>query len=78
MREPLLIGRPQFSTTTRNPMSGNNLGLTITSTPQGRFVYWKGLEPSELLKYDSRLVTDSTLQHINPRKLEDFDYSAQL
>jgi hypothetical protein len=24
--------------------------------PQGRFVYWKGLEPSELLEYDSRLM----------------------
>jgi hypothetical protein len=23
---------------------------------QGRFVYWKGLEPSKLLEYDSRLV----------------------
>jgi hypothetical protein len=28
---------------------GRHLGLTITSMPQGRFVYWKGLEPSELL-----------------------------
>jgi hypothetical protein len=36
--------------------SGSHLGLTITSTPQGRFVYWKGLVPSELLEYDSRLV----------------------
>jgi hypothetical protein len=24
--------------------------------PQGLFVYWKGMEPSELLEYDSRLV----------------------
>jgi hypothetical protein len=24
--------------------------------PQGRFVYWKGMEPSELLEYDSYLV----------------------
>jgi hypothetical protein len=36
--------------------SGSHLGLTITSTPQGRFVYWKGFEPSELLNYDSLLV----------------------
>jgi hypothetical protein len=36
--------------------SSNHLGLTITSMPQGRFGYWKGLEPSELLEYDSRLV----------------------
>jgi hypothetical protein len=28
----------------------------ITSTPQGRFVYWKGFEPSELLDYESCLV----------------------
>ena len=26
-----------------------DLSLTITSTPQGRFVYWKGFEPPELL-----------------------------
>jgi hypothetical protein len=56
----------------------NHPGLTITSMPQCRFVYWKGLEPSELLKYDSRLVVESTLQCINPRELEDFNYSAQL
>jgi hypothetical protein len=36
--------------------SCNHLGLTITSTLRGRFVYWKGLEPSELLEHDSRLV----------------------
>jgi hypothetical protein len=36
--------------------SGSPLGLTITSTPQGRFVYWKGFEPSELLDYESCLV----------------------
>jgi hypothetical protein len=35
---------------------GNHLGLIITSTPQVRFVYWKSLEPSKLLEYDSRLV----------------------
>jgi hypothetical protein len=41
-------------------------------------VYWKGIEPSELLKHDSRLVAESTLRRIDPRELEDFDYSAQL
>jgi hypothetical protein len=35
---------------------GSLLGLIITSTPQGCFVYWKGFEPSELLDYKSRLV----------------------
>jgi hypothetical protein len=29
---------------------GSHLGLTITSMPQVRFMYWKGLEPSELLE----------------------------
>jgi hypothetical protein len=57
---------------------GNHLGLTITSTPQGHFVYWKGLEPSELLEYDSSLMAESTLRCINPKEPEDFDYSAQL
>jgi hypothetical protein len=36
--------------------SGSFLGLTITSTPQGCFMYWKGFEPSELLDYESHLV----------------------
>jgi hypothetical protein len=31
--------------------SGSFLGITITSMPQGCFVYWKGFEPSELLDY---------------------------
>jgi hypothetical protein len=57
---------------------GNHLGLTLTSTPQGHFMDWKGLEPFELLEYDSRLVAESTLQYINPREPKDFDYSAQL
>jgi hypothetical protein len=41
-------------------------------------VYWKGLEPSELLEYVSHLVAESILWCINPRELEGFDYSAQL
>jgi hypothetical protein len=36
---------------------GSHLGLTITSTLQGCLVYWKGLKPSELLEYISRLVS---------------------
>jgi hypothetical protein len=35
---------------------GSHLHLTITSMPQGSFVYWKGFEPSKLLDYESRLV----------------------
>jgi hypothetical protein len=61
-------------------------------------VYWKGLEPSELLEDDFPLVAfvqelpfheekgivdcitlvESILRRINPRELENFDYSAQL
>jgi hypothetical protein len=57
--------------------SGNHLGLIITSTPQGCFMYRKSLEPSELLEYNSRLVAESTLRLIHPREPKDFDYSAQ-
>jgi hypothetical protein len=35
---------------------GSHLRLTITSTLQGHFVYWKGFAPSELLNYEFRLV----------------------
>jgi hypothetical protein len=35
---------------------GNHLSLIITYMPQSHFVYWKGLEPSELLDYESHLV----------------------
>jgi hypothetical protein len=48
------------------PLSGNHPGLTIISTPQGHFVYWKGLEPSESLEFDSHLVAQSTLWRIDP------------
>ncbi|RLN03008.1 hypothetical protein C2845_PM13G02960 [Panicum miliaceum] len=37
------------------PYSGGQ-GLVITSTSEGRFVYWKGMKPSELLGDDERLV----------------------
>jgi hypothetical protein len=56
--------------------SDNHPGSTIASTPQGHFVYKKGLEPSELLENDSCLVAESTLRSINPREPEEFDYSA--
>jgi len=42
--------------TKSEPFSDGRLGLTITSTSQGRFVYWKGFEPSELLEDHARLV----------------------
>jgi hypothetical protein len=28
------------------PFMGGHQGLMITSTPQGRFMYWKGMKPS--------------------------------
>jgi hypothetical protein len=47
-----------YSDSDNNPefFSESHLGLTITTMPQGRFVYWKGMDPSELLEYDSRLM----------------------
>jgi hypothetical protein len=55
----------------------NHPGLTITSTLQGCFLYWKGLEPFEVLESNSRLVAQSTLRRIDPRELEIFGHSAQ-
>jgi hypothetical protein len=34
---------------------GNN-GLMITSTPEGRFVHWKGMKLSDLLEAEDQLV----------------------
>ena len=40
---------------------GSHLGFNHhISTPQGRFVYWKGFEPAELL-HDSHLVADDDI-----------------
>ena len=35
---------------------GHHLDLTIAATSQGRFVYWKGMEPPKLLAHDTGLV----------------------
>ena len=35
---------------------GHHLGLTIVSTSQGHFIYWKGLESPELLGLDACLI----------------------
>ncbi|RLN03049.1 hypothetical protein C2845_PM13G05970 [Panicum miliaceum] len=35
--------------------TASHIGLSITTTAQDRFVYWKGMEPSELLDGDARL-----------------------
>jgi hypothetical protein len=39
---------------------GNN-SLMITSTPEGRFVHWKGMSLSDLLEVEDRLVA-----HLEP------------
>jgi hypothetical protein len=36
-------------------------GLMITSTPEGRFVHWKGMKLSDLLEAEDRLVA-----HLEP------------
>lgn len=38
------------------PFIGTCQGLIIRSTPQGRFVYWKSMKPSQLLQAGDRLV----------------------
>ena len=38
------------------PLTGPQPGLVITSTPAGRFVYWPGKKPEDLLEPDSRLI----------------------
>ncbi|RLN12210.1 hypothetical protein C2845_PM09G10430 [Panicum miliaceum] len=40
----------------------SHLGLSITTTALYRFMYWKGMEPSELLDNDARLV--ATIQEL--------------
>jgi hypothetical protein len=55
-REAPVLDKYPDSDDDSEPFLGRHLGLTIASTPQDWFVYWKGMEPSELLEYDSRLV----------------------
>jgi hypothetical protein len=43
--------------TTEHPLSGPASGLVITSTPAGRFVYWPGRKPADLISGESRYVT---------------------
>jgi hypothetical protein len=52
------------------PFMGGHQGAMITSTPQGRFVYWKGKKPSELLGNDARLTAHlDTLPYLEGRPL---------
>jgi hypothetical protein len=47
----LQIGKPE-ATTSRRGAAGRlgDDGLMITSTPEGRFVHWKGMKLSDLLE----------------------------
>jgi hypothetical protein len=42
--------------TTEQPLSGPAIGLVITSTPAGRFVYWPDCKPVDLTDGNSRCV----------------------
>jgi hypothetical protein len=57
----LQLGKPE-ATTRRGALGcfGAN-GLMITSTPEGRFVHWKGMKLSDLLEAEDRLVA-----HLEP------------
>ena len=46
----------QYSDNEPISIIGHHLDLTITSTSHGWFMYWKGMEPPELLGQDTRLV----------------------
>jgi hypothetical protein len=57
----LQIGKPEA--TARRGAAGclGDNGLMITSTPEGRFVHWRGMKLSDLLKDEDRLVA-----HLEP------------
>jgi hypothetical protein len=59
--EALVFDKYPNSGDDSEPFLGHHLGLTITSTPQGWFVYWKGMEPSELLFFPFFCMTFSPL-----------------
>jgi hypothetical protein len=52
----LRIGKPEA--TARRGAAGclGDNGLIITSTPEGRFMHWKGMKLSDLLEDEDRLV----------------------
>jgi hypothetical protein len=57
----LQIGKPEA--TARRGAAGRlgDNGLMITSTPEGRFMHWKGMKLSDLLEDEDRLVA-----HLEP------------
>jgi hypothetical protein len=57
----LQLGKPE-ATACRAASGGFGAnGLMITSTPEGHFVHWKGMKPSDLLEAEDRLVA-----HLEP------------
>jgi hypothetical protein len=44
------------NSTTEQPMSGLAIGLVLTSTPTGRFVYWPDRKPADLTDGNSRCI----------------------
>jgi hypothetical protein len=66
-------GAPILDDSDAEPFMGGHQGLMITLTPQGRFKYWKGKKPSELLGDDARLVAHlDTLPFQEGRALHHF------
>jgi hypothetical protein len=53
---PIFDGYYSDSDDSTKPFIDGHQALVITSTPQGRFMYWKGKKPSELLGDNARLV----------------------
>jgi hypothetical protein len=48
---------PEFEdNSTEHPLSGPASGLVITSTPDGRFVYWPDRKPADRISRDSRYI----------------------
>jgi hypothetical protein len=57
----LQIGKPDATTCRGAAGRLDDDGLMITSTPEGRFVHWKGMKFSDLLEDEDRLVA-----HLEP------------
>jgi hypothetical protein len=57
----LQIGKPEATARWRASGCLGDNGLMITSTPEGRFMHWKGMKLSDLLEDEDRLVA-----HLEP------------
>jgi hypothetical protein len=60
--DPLLqLGKPEATARRGASVYSGADGLVITSTPEGRFVHWKGMKLFDLLEAEDRLVV-----HLEP------------